>query len=87
MLKNFKNEKPIVKKSPNNSIKIISLIFIFCLACTPKKDKYEINKGIDIIEIDIINLRRGYKNGDFTIKEITEIYLNRINHLIFKGLN
>ena len=23
----------------------------------PKKDKYEINKGIDIIEIDITNLR------------------------------
>ena len=79
-------KKPIVKKSPNNSIKIINLIFIFCLACTPpKKDKYEINKGIDITEIDIINLRSGYKNGDFTIKEITEIYLNRINHLDFQG--
>ena len=79
-------KKPIVKKSPNNSIKIINLIFIFCLSCTsPKKDKYEINKGIDIIEIDITNLRRGYKNGDFTIKEITQIYLNRINHLDFQG--
>ena len=73
-------KKPIVKKSPNYSIKIINLIFIFYLACTPpNKDKYEINKGIDITEIDIINLRSGYKNGDFTIKEITEIYLNRIN--------
>ena len=79
-------KKPIEKKSINNSIKIINLIFIFCLACTsPKKNQYQINKGIDIIEIDILNLRSGYKNGDFTIKEITEIYLDRINHLDFQG--
>ena len=79
-------KKPIEKKSINNSIKIINFIFIFCLACTPqKKNQYQINKGIDIIEIDILNLRSGYKNGDFTIKEITEIYLDRINHLDFQG--
>ena len=79
-------KKPIEKKTINNSIKIINLIFIFCLACTPqKKNQYQINKGIDIIEIDILNLRSGYKNGDFTIKEITEIYLDRINHLDFQG--
>ena len=79
-------KKPIEKKSINNSIKIINLIFIFCLACTPqKKNQYQINKGIDIIEIDILNLKSGYKNGDFTIKEITEIYLDRINHLDFQG--
>ena len=79
-------KKPIEKKTINNSIKIINLIFIFCLACTPqKKNQYQINKGIDIIEIDILNLKSGYKNGDFTIKEITEIYLDRINHLDFQG--
>ena len=74
------------KKYLINSIFILSTILFFFGACNPHKNqKYQINESIDINEIDILKLKSGYAKGDFTIKEITQIYLERINQLDFNG--
>ena len=74
------------KKYLINAIFILSTILFFFGACNPhKNEKYQINESIDINEIDILKLKSGYAKGDFTIKEITQIYLERINQLDFNG--
>ena len=79
-------KKLVSKNYLNNSVHIISLILISCLACNlQKNEKYQINEGIDSTEIDIVKLRDGYIKGDFTIREITQIYLDRIQMLDFSG--
>ena len=44
-----------------------------------------LKNDIEIIEIDIECLQKGYANREFSIQEITKIYLDRINELDFNG--
>ena len=44
-----------------------------------------LKNDIEIIEIDIERLQKGYANREFSIQEITKIYLDRINELDFNG--
>ena len=79
-------KKLTTKKYLINSIFILNTILFFFVACNSHKNqKYQINDSIDINEIDILKLKSGYAKGDFTIKEITQIYLERINQLDFNG--
>lgn len=39
----------------------------------------------DYMEIDVRQLREGYQNGEFTITEITQAYLDRIEKVDFNG--
>lgn len=39
---------------------------------------HKINENFKFLEIDITGIQQGYKNGSFTIKEVTQAYLDRI---------
>ena len=66
----------------------ISLMLIFSLfwSCSfSDKESGILKNNIEIIEIDIERLQKGYSNREFSIQEITKIYLDRINELDFNG--
>lgn len=58
-----------------NSLLLIVLIILFIASCSPTASKFE-NLGLE--EITITELRNSYGNGDFTITEVVEAYLERI---------
>lgn len=64
---------------------VLSIIFMFC-SC--KSSTESINKTLNdfkFLEIDIITLNNGYKNGDFTIEEVTRAYIERIQKIDQNG--
>jgi len=60
------------------------VLFFFLLSCeqTPQLSDYE-RLGLEEITID--ELQTGYRNGDFTIREVTAAYLERINEIDKSG--
>jgi amidase len=66
----------------------VSLMMIFPLlwSCSfTDQESGMLKNDIEIIEIDIERLQKGYANREFSIQEITKIYLDRINELDFNG--
>ncbi len=62
-------------------IMIISLFFTFlCQNQDTKTDGFIIGEQQDVTEI-----QKGYKNGDFSVKDVIQAYLNRINELDKNG--
>ena len=67
------------------NIFILNIIFIF-FGCNTFTEP--INKDLNdfkFLEIDIITLHNGYKNGDFTIEEVTRAYIERIEKIDQNG--
>jgi len=60
------------------------VLLFFLLSCeqTPQLSDYE-RLGLEEITID--ELQTGYRNGDFTIREVTAAYLERINEIDKSG--
>ena len=64
----------------------LMMIFSLCWSCSfSDKESGMLKNDIEIIEIDIERLQKGYANREFSIQEITKIYLDRINELDFNG--
>ncbi|MCD6598510.1 MAG: hypothetical protein J7L04_12525, partial [Bacteroidales bacterium] len=66
-----------------NKTGIIFLLFLvfFSNACNDKKPETD----FFLEEIDISQLQEGYKNGDYTIKEVVSTYLDRIEEIDKNG--
>ena len=72
------NEKHLLNK-------IILLIFLFLqISCQPKQKESE-SDSFSFLENDITLIQQGYKDGRFTIKELVQAYLDRIEKLDKKG--
>jgi amidase len=54
---------------------ITTLLIVSCSQTTSDESLYEL---LDLEEITIDELRTGYENGDFTIAQVTQAYLDRI---------
>jgi amidase len=64
---------------------LVITIFISCQK-TPEKEQNAKNETkLDIIEKDIFYFQEGYKNGIFTIKEVVQAYLDRIEEIDKNG--
>lgn len=67
-----------------NKLKLIMIISLFiqfsCQNQDTKTDGFIISEQQDVTEI-----QKGYKNGDFSVKEVVQAYLNRINKLDKNG--
>ena len=57
---------------------------LFSCITAEVKIEYDPNE-FEYMEIDIQGLNEGYHQGDFTIKEITQAYLDRIEEVDFNG--
>ncbi len=70
-----------------NKTGIIFLLFfvLFSNACIEKKSEQKSKTVFYLEEIDILQLQKGYKNGDYTIKEVVEAYLDRIEEIDKSG--
>lgn len=55
------------------STSLLAIIFLF-LACQPQSGYHKLN----LEEITVTELQAGYDNGDFTIQDVTDAYLKRI---------
>lgn len=60
---------------------LLSIFLIVCISCQTES-KYE---QLGLEEITIFQLQEGYDNGDYTIEEVTEAYLQRIEALDKNG--
>ena len=65
------------------SIFLLSLLFISCLKVDLKVEKDA--DDFRFLETNISELTTGYTNGDFTIQEVIEAYLERIDQVDKKG--
>jgi len=68
------------------------LVFIVCItfcSCVPKTETSESKKTYDISfeNITIEELKKEYEAGNYTIVEITQLFLDRINNIDFDGPN
>jgi amidase len=64
--------------------RIVVIFFIFFLiSCQPKAIKTQVNdfNNFRFLEYDITQLQQGYKEGNYTIKEVVQAYLDRINQI------
>lgn len=61
-------------------IALILLLSFVQLSCKPKSGETAKNNNEDFkyLEMDIPQIQAGYKNGDFTIKDLVQAYLERI---------
>jgi amidase len=65
--------------------KFILLIFLFLqISCKPGNKVSEFD-SFSFLENDITQIQQGYKDGRFTIKELVQAYLDRIEKLDKKG--
>ncbi|WP_138430654.1 amidase [Fodinibius saliphilus] len=60
---------------------LFSLLF-FIVACQPKESKFQ---QLGLEEITITELQNGYQNGDYSIVDVTEAYLERIEEIDQNG--
>lgn len=69
-----------------NRFLILSLfVLITFITCTPSSDSlYEL---LNLEEITVDELHEGYENGDFTVRQVTRAYLDRIEQLDNGNLN
>ena len=68
--------------------KTIILIFLFVYgSCQPTSREARITKSEDFkfLEQDISQIQQGYKNGSYTIKEVVQAFLNRIESIDKNG--
>lgn len=63
---------------------VVVIFFLFLVSCTNQSQKNS-SKEINLEEITIEQLRDGYKSGEFTIKEVVQAYLDRIEAIDSNG--
>lgn len=63
-------------------ISVTALLLISCSQTTSDESLYEL---LDLEEVTIDELRAGYESGDFTIAQVTQAYLNRIELIDKEG--
>jgi amidase len=65
------------------------LIFLFsfsaCFVTSQEQTDKDFNKEFSYLEFDIEQIRNGYENGEFTIEEVVEAYLDRIQTIDREG--
>ena len=66
-------------------ISLMIILFLFWSCNFSVKESGELENYFEILEVDIKSLQKGYANSEFSIQEITKIYLDRINELDFNG--
>ena len=66
--------------------RLLLLIPLLLLSCITAEVKIEHDpNNFDYMEIDIRQLTEGYRQGEYSIKEITQAYLDRIEKVDFNG--
>lgn len=65
---------------------LFSLVFLIFLGCNqPNQTNQQVSEQFQFEEITIEELQAGYTNGDFTIQEVVEAYLDRIEKIDQSG--
>lgn len=67
--------------------KLISLFLCLLISCQPQptEDKNGGSDNFRFLELDITQLQQGYKDGKFTIREVVQAYLDRIEAIDKSG--
>lgn len=71
-----------------NKIKFILIVhFLLLISCQPQPEKAQITEitKFRFEEQNITQIQEGYKNGSFTIKEVTQAYIDRIEEIDKNG--
>ena len=63
----------------------LNLIILFSCNSEPTKDDNVVLTDFSFEEINITQLQKGYQNGDFTIKQVIQTYLDRIEAIDNNG--
>jgi amidase len=64
---------------------ILNIIFIFLGCNTFLESKKKDLNDFKYLEIDIITLNNGYLSGDYSIEEVTQAYIDRIQSIDKNG--
>jgi len=76
------------KISQSTLVKTVLIAFLFLqISCQPKTEKSKAPSADDFkfLELDITQIQKGYKDGSFTIKELVQAYLDRIEKIDKNG--
>jgi amidase len=73
-----------INRTLNNTI-IILVFSILSTACKSESDNNSNTINLQFEEINITQLQEGYKNKDYTITQVVQNYLDRIETLDFNG--
>ncbi len=67
---------------------VLILFLIVQVSCTsePKEDKIKETESFKFLEYDIAQMQKGYKNRSFSIKELVQAYIDRIEAIDKNGL-
>lgn len=62
---------------------IMAFFLVLVLACQPtsQKNQQTTKSNFSFAEMDITQMQQGFKDGDFTIKEVVQAYLDRIEEI------
>lgn len=82
------NHIKIIRNRLLNQIKItLIILLIFPMACQPvsKESQAKETDKLDLQELDIAQVQQDYKEGTYTIKEMVQAYLDRIEEIDKNG--
>jgi len=82
----MKNQPECIAFKPLNRLTVIFLLLII-VSCQPHHVKVQVpeSAGFRFEEWSIQQIQQGYKDGTFTIKEVVQAYLNRIDSIDQRG--
>jgi len=63
---------------------LIPLVLLILISCQPESTETQ-KPAINLVEITIPELQQGYKDGKFTVAEVVQAYLDRINEIDKSG--
>ncbi len=66
---------------------IMAISFFLFISCNPQSEKPKTSESgsFRFLEMDITEVQQGYKDGSFTIKELVQAYLDRIEEIDKNG--
>ncbi|MFO8068319.1 MAG: amidase family protein, partial [Bacteroidales bacterium] len=75
------------KKSQKIAVIFLAAIFSFLLSCETKHERTssQENNDFKFLEADIAQLRQGYEDGSFSITEVIQAYIERIDNIDKNG--
>lgn len=73
-------------KKQHNSILLASVLLVFSIGCTQKlQEKQPDYTAFELNELSVDQLQKDYKDGKYTVKQIVQLYIDRIEAIDVNG--
>ncbi len=66
---------------------VVKFLLLFCLFSCQVQDTSKTVQSFPLDEITITDIQKGYADGSYSVKQIVQLYINRIESIDHKGYN